>query len=103
MPDLIDDGTWREAALAIWRAGRLFRHLNKPQSKGVPMTEYVPTPEDDELEDTIRQLFYRLKDAREGSAEYKMIVRQLRGLREGSEVGRLIFEEFSMSGAGFID
>jgi hypothetical protein len=32
-----------------------------------------------------------------------MIVRQLRGLREGSEVGCLIFEEFSMSGAGFID
>ena len=62
------------------------------------MTEYVPTPEDDALEDTIRQLFYRLEDAREGSAEYKMIVRQLTGLREGSEIGRLTFEEFSMRG-----
>ena len=28
------------------------------------MTEYVPTPEDDALEDTIRQLFYSLEDAR---------------------------------------
>jgi hypothetical protein len=32
-----------------------------------------------------------------------MIVRQLRGLREGSQVGRLIFEEFAMSRLGFID
>ena len=64
------------------------------------MTEYVPTPEDDELEDTIRQLFYRLDDAREGSAEYKMIVRQLNGLRRGSQIGGLIFEEFEMAGIG---
>ena len=56
------------------------------------MTEYEPSPEDDELEATIRRLFYRLEDAREGSAEHRMIVRQLIGLREGSEVGRLIFE-----------
>ena len=62
------------------------------------MTEYVPTPEDDAMEDAIRQLFYSLEDAREGSAEYKMIVRQLTGLREGSQIGRLIFEEFSMRG-----
>ena len=78
---------------------RLFRLLNRPQAKGIiPKTEYVPTPEDDALEDTIRQLFYSLEDAREGSAEYKMIVRQLTGLREGSQIGRLIFEEFSMRG-----
>jgi hypothetical protein len=31
-------------------------------------------------------------------AEYKMIVRQLTGLREGSEIWCLIFEEFSMRG-----
>ena len=31
-------------------------------------------------------------------AEYKMIVRQLTGLREGSEIGCLIFEEFSING-----
>jgi hypothetical protein len=35
---------------------------------------------------------------REGSAEYRMIVRQLKGLREGSELGRLIFEDFAMGG-----
>jgi hypothetical protein len=64
------------------------------------MTEYVPTPEDDELEATIGRLFDRLEDAREGSAEYRMIVRQLKGLREGSEVGSLIFEEFSLNGYG---
>ena len=52
----------------------------------------------DALEGTVRQLFYSLEDAREGSAEYKMIVRQLTGLREGSEIGCLIFEEFSMRG-----
>ena len=60
------------------------------------MTEYIPTPEDNELEATIGRLFDRLEDAREGSAEYRMIVRQLRGLQEGSQIGRLIFEEFSM-------
>ena len=43
-------------------------------------------------------MFYRWEDAREGSAEYKMIVRQLTGLLEGSQIGRLIFEEFSMRG-----
>ena len=61
------------------------------------MTEYIPTPEDDELEATIQRLFYRLEDAREGSAEYKMITRQLRGLRSG-EINGLIFEEFAMRG-----
>lgn len=66
------------------------------------MTEYIPTPEDDELEDTIGDLFYRLKRAREGSAEYKMIVRQLKGLQKGSEIGGLIFEEFGMNGRGLI-
>jgi hypothetical protein len=61
------------------------------------MTEYIPTPEDDELEATIGRLFDRLEDAREGSAEYRMIVRQMKGLRN-SEIGGLIFEEFSMRG-----
>jgi hypothetical protein len=41
-----------------------------------------------------------MEDAREGSAEYKLIVRRLTGLREGSEIGRLIFEEFSINGYG---
>ena len=30
------------------------------------MTEYIPTPEDDELEATIGRLFDQLEDAREG-------------------------------------
>jgi hypothetical protein len=61
------------------------------------VTEYIPTPEDIALETTIGRLFDRLEDAREGSAEYKMIVRQLRGLRSG-EINGLIFEEFSIRG-----
>ena len=44
-----------------------------------------------------------LDDVREGSTEHRMIVRQLIGLREGSEVGRLIFEEFNMIGVGIDD
>jgi hypothetical protein len=35
--------------------------------KAFPMTEYVPTPEDDELEATIGRLFDQLEDAREDS------------------------------------
>ena len=45
-----------------------------------------------------RAVINRSRAAREGSAEYKMIVRQLTGLREGSEIGCLIFEEFSING-----
>ena len=40
--------------------------------KAFPMTEYIPTPEDDALEATIGRLFDQLEDARENSAEYKM-------------------------------
>jgi hypothetical protein len=57
-----------------------------------------PTDEDLELEATINRVMDRVGDVREGSAEYRMIVRQLIGLREGSQLGRLIFEEFTMSG-----
>ena len=83
----------RSAAHADYSAFSINR-----KGKGVPMTEYEPSPVDDELEATIRQLFYRMDDTREGHAEHKMIVRQLIGLREGSEVGRLILEEFNMIG-----
>ena len=38
-----------------------------------------------ELENTIRQLIDRMEAAREGSAEHRMIVHQLVGLRAGSE------------------
>jgi hypothetical protein len=43
------------------------------------MTEYVPSPEDDELEAIIQRLVYRLDDAREGSAEHKMIMTRHHG------------------------
>jgi hypothetical protein len=60
------------------------------------MTEYVPSPGDDELEAIIQRLVYRLDDAREGSAEHKMIIRQLVGVRDSSELAGLIIEEFEM-------
>src|SRR5882757_5280436 len=51
------------ASDALGRACRLFRLLNRPQAKGIiPMTEHVPTPEDDALEATIGRLFYDLDD-----------------------------------------
>ena len=51
-----------------------------------------PTPEDDELEATIGQLFSRMENAR-----------QLVGLRKSSEIACLIFEEFNMRGIGIDD
>ena len=54
-----------------------------------------------ELENTIRRLIALMDAAREGSAEYRMIVRQLKGLRN-SEIGGLIFEEFEMGCRGTI-
>ena len=66
------------------------------------MTDYDPdapkTAEEIALEDTIGDLVYRLKRAREGSAEYKMIERQLTGIFHGSQLGGLIIEEYEMSG-----
>jgi len=66
------------------------------------MTVYGPdvpkTAEEIELEDIIRELAYRLEDAREGSAEYKMILRQMNGIQRGSELGSLIMEEYDISG-----
>ena len=60
------------------------------------MTEHVPTPEDDALEDTIRQLFYNLEDA--PRRQHRVQDDRASGLREGSEIGCLIFEEFSIRG-----
>jgi hypothetical protein len=42
-------------------------------------------------------LVYRLDDARKGSAEHRMIKRQLIGLQRGSELRRLIIEDHVMS------
>jgi hypothetical protein len=56
------------------------------------------TAEEIELEDIIRQLAYRLLDAREDSAEYKMILRQMEGIHHGSELGSRIIEEYDIGG-----
>ena len=53
---------------------------------------------DEELEATIRRLVDRLNAAREGSAEYRMIVRQLVGIRKTSELGGLIIEGHELYG-----
>ena len=52
--------------------------------------------EADRLEALIRDLVDRLNDAREGSAEHRMVMRQLVGIRKGSELGGLIIQEFQM-------
>jgi hypothetical protein len=69
------------------------------------MAEYDPhapkCAEEIELIETVRQLAYRLRHAREDSAEYKMIVRQLEGIRRGSQLGGLLMEEVDISGTVF--
>ena len=54
------------------------------------------TAEELELEEVVRQLADRLDHAREGSAEYKMILRQMDGIRHGSELGGLLMEEYDI-------
>jgi hypothetical protein len=54
------------------------------------------TAEEIELEDIIRQLAYRFRNARVDSAEEKMILRQMDGIRRGSQLGRLLMEELDM-------
>jgi len=53
-------------------------------------TVYSPdeprTAEEMELGDILRRLAYRLEEVREDSAEYKMILRQLEGIRRRSEL-----------------
>ena len=52
----------------------------------------------EELEHTIWQLTQRLSAAREGSAEWRMIVRQLEGIRNSSELAGQILEEYDYWG-----
>ena len=60
---------------------------------------YAPkTAEDLELEEIVSRLAYQMRQADEDSAEYKMIVRQLEGIRHGSELGGLLMEEVDASG-----
>src|SRR3954466_7379494 len=66
------------------------------------MAEYDPeqpkTAEELVLEKIIRDLVERLQDVGEGSAEQKMIERQLEGIRRGSQLGGLLMEEYDMGG-----
>jgi hypothetical protein len=52
------------------------------------------TAEEIELEDIIWQLDQRLRKAREGSGEERMILRQLEGIRRGGELGGLLLPEY---------
>lgn len=64
------------------------------------MTEYIPTPEDHELEAIIGRLFDRLEDAREGSAALRMVVRQLDGLRRSQQARRANHGRIRILGSG---
>jgi hypothetical protein len=55
------------------------------------------TAEELALEEVVNELAYRLHQARLGSAEYRMIERQVAGVKRGSQLGRLIVEEYEMS------
>ena len=56
-----------------------------------------------ELEAIIKRLVYQLRDAREDSAERKMIDRQMEGIRRGSELGGLLMEEYDMGGISAVN
>ena len=55
---------------------------------------------ENELERTIQQLTARLAAAREGSAEWRMVVRQLDGIRDRSQLAEQIMEEYGYWGQG---
>jgi hypothetical protein len=55
------------------------------------------TDEKLELQDAILQLHARYRTARTGSAEERMILRQMDGIRRGSELGGLLVDEYQMS------
>ncbi len=61
------------------------------------------TAEELELEQVVRRLAYRLRDAEEDSAEQRMILRQMDGIRHGSELGGLIMEEYDMGGMSAVN
>jgi hypothetical protein len=53
--------------------------------------------EERELQDTIMQLHAQYRAARANSAEERMILRQMDGIRRGSELGGLLMEEYHLS------
>jgi CO dehydrogenase/acetyl-CoA synthase gamma subunit (corrinoid Fe-S protein) len=52
---------------------------------------------EDQIKTAIRQLIARRKAVRKGSAEDRMIDRQLIGIRDSSELADLIMQDFQMS------
>jgi hypothetical protein len=50
-----------------------------------------------ELQDTIMQLHEQYRAARTGSAEERMALRLMEGVRRGSELGGLLMDEYEMS------
>jgi hypothetical protein len=78
-----------QADVSLRRADRRFGHVDLDRVKGA---------DEIELEQTIDRLVDRYHAAREGSAEHKMIIRQLQGVRDGSQLGGLILEEYEMRG-----
>jgi hypothetical protein len=65
-------------------------------------TVYSPdvpkTDEERELEAILTRLAYRREEVREDGPEYRLIVRQMEGIRRGSELGGLLMEEYDISG-----
>jgi hypothetical protein len=57
----------------------------------------------DDLEQIIADLIDRKYSAEEGSAEYRMVMRQLRGLRYGYKDAGPIMEDLDPDGWGAID
>jgi hypothetical protein len=53
---------------------------------------------DDELEATIKQLIARKDAAVEGSVEYRMVIRQLKGLRDSRGLAGPIMEDYTAIG-----
>jgi len=49
-----------------------------------------------QLEEIVADLAHRLRQARPGSPEYRMVERQVAGIKHGSELGCLIVEEYEM-------
>jgi hypothetical protein len=60
------------------------------------------TAEEIELEGIIQRLVDRLDEVREDSAEHRMILRQLVGIRKTSQLGHLIIEEYEMGARVFV-
>jgi hypothetical protein len=58
----------------------------------------MKTTEERKLEQLLTELIERLNDADEGGAEYKFILRQMEGVRRGSQMGGLLMEEYDIGG-----